>query len=175
MTTTLPVLPDFDPQTHLTQLQEGCSTLGITLSASQLAQFEAYFRGLVEWNERFNLTAITDYIEVQIKHFLDSVIRHLTQRTPRNQKGRNRLGLAALPRLNPRIDGLRRRRRRGREILVRECIGRSHDGRTTNGDTNDFRDVVGHTVRSVQDACVDLVANDVVEKSSKGFGKLALV
>ena len=74
MTTFLPVLPDFDPQTHLVQLQEGCRTLGLPLSAHQLAQFEVYFRALVEWNERFNLTAITDYVEVQIKHFLDSLV-----------------------------------------------------------------------------------------------------
>jgi 16S rRNA (guanine527-N7)-methyltransferase len=48
--------------------------LGIPLDAQQLAQFEVYYRGLVEWNEKFNLTAITDYVEVQVKHFLDSLV-----------------------------------------------------------------------------------------------------
>jgi 16S rRNA (guanine527-N7)-methyltransferase len=70
----LPALPDFDPQTHLVQLQEGCRALGIALDAHQLAQFELYYRELVAWNERFNLTAITDYVEVQIKHFLDCLV-----------------------------------------------------------------------------------------------------
>jgi 16S rRNA (guanine527-N7)-methyltransferase len=67
-------LPDFDPQTHLTQLQEGCRTLGIALDSRQLAQFELYYRELVEWNEKFNLTAIIDYREVQIRHFLDCLV-----------------------------------------------------------------------------------------------------
>jgi 16S rRNA (guanine527-N7)-methyltransferase len=44
------------------------------LDAQQLVQFELYFRELVEWNEKFNLTAITEYVEVQIKHFLDSLV-----------------------------------------------------------------------------------------------------
>jgi 16S rRNA (guanine527-N7)-methyltransferase len=70
----LRALSDFDPQTHLAQLQTGCRALGISLDAQQLAQFELYYRELVEWNEKFNLTAITDYIEVQIKHFLDSLV-----------------------------------------------------------------------------------------------------
>src|SRR5262245_59660707 len=65
------LLPDFDPQTHLVQLQQGCQSLGITLDRHQLAQFELYYRELVEWNEKFNLTAIIDYREVQTKHFLD--------------------------------------------------------------------------------------------------------
>jgi 16S rRNA (guanine527-N7)-methyltransferase len=70
----LTALPDFDPQTHLVQLQEGCGALGIVLDAHQLAQFELYYRELVAWNERFNLTAITEYVEVQIKHFLDCLV-----------------------------------------------------------------------------------------------------
>lgn len=68
------VLPDFDPQTHLAHLQEGCRALGIALNAHQLAQFELYYRELVEWNDKINLTAITEYGEVQIKHFLDSLV-----------------------------------------------------------------------------------------------------
>lgn len=68
------ILPDFDPQIHLAQLQAGCRTLGIPLSVQQLAQFELYYRELVAWNEKFNLTAITEYMEVQIKHFLDCLV-----------------------------------------------------------------------------------------------------
>lgn len=68
------LLPEFDPQRHLLQLQEGCKALGIPLDAQQLAQFELFYRELVAWNERMNLTAITDYVEVQVKHFLDSLV-----------------------------------------------------------------------------------------------------
>ncbi len=36
--------------------------------------FEIYYQNLISWNEKFNLTAITDKKEVVIKHFLDSAI-----------------------------------------------------------------------------------------------------
>jgi 16S rRNA (guanine527-N7)-methyltransferase len=51
----------------------GLSSLGITLSFVQLEQFETYYRELVDYNSRVNLTAITEYKDVQVKHFLDSV------------------------------------------------------------------------------------------------------
>lgn len=46
---------------------------GITLSAEQLQQFETYYELLVEWNEKMNLTSITDKKEVYLKHFYDSI------------------------------------------------------------------------------------------------------
>src|SRR3954466_13751225 len=46
---------------------------GITLSSTQLDQFETYFTTLVEWNEKMNLTAITEKEDVYLKHFFDSV------------------------------------------------------------------------------------------------------
>ena len=36
-------------------------------------QFERYFELLVEWNEKINLTAITEKNEVYLKHFYDSI------------------------------------------------------------------------------------------------------
>lgn len=45
---------------------------GITLSEEQSAQFETYYRELVSWNEKMNLTAITERKQVDIKHFYDS-------------------------------------------------------------------------------------------------------
>lgn len=45
---------------------------GIEISDYQLNQFEQYYDLLVEWNEFMNLTAITDFDEVILKHFLDS-------------------------------------------------------------------------------------------------------
>jgi 16S rRNA (guanine527-N7)-methyltransferase len=46
---------------------------GIQLTPLQLEQFELYFQTLVEWNEKMNLTAITEKREVYLKHFYDSI------------------------------------------------------------------------------------------------------
>lgn len=61
----------FDAQRHQQLLQAGCEALGMPLDTTQLAQFERYYRELIAWNRRFNLTAITGYEDVQVKHFLD--------------------------------------------------------------------------------------------------------
>lgn len=45
----------------------------LPLSDHQKKQFERYFELLVEWNEKINLTAITDREEVYLKHFYDSI------------------------------------------------------------------------------------------------------
>lgn len=45
----------------------------IQLTAIQLEQLEKYFKLLVEWNEKINLTAITDEQGVAVKHFADSL------------------------------------------------------------------------------------------------------
>jgi 16S rRNA (guanine527-N7)-methyltransferase len=55
------------------RLIEGAGKLGIKLSSRQVKQFELYYWELIEWNKRINLTAITDYSSVQVKHFLDSL------------------------------------------------------------------------------------------------------
>ncbi|TAH50096.1 MAG: 16S rRNA (guanine(527)-N(7))-methyltransferase RsmG [Chloroflexota bacterium] len=46
---------------------------GVTLTPLQQELFEKYYRLLVEWNEKINLTTITEYTSVQLKHFLDSL------------------------------------------------------------------------------------------------------
>jgi 16S rRNA (guanine527-N7)-methyltransferase len=46
---------------------------GIKLSPQQINQYELYFHLLVEWNEKMNLTAITEKEDVYLKHFYDSV------------------------------------------------------------------------------------------------------
>ena len=51
----------------------GLKHLCLSLSDQQLAQFLRYQQELLDWNTRFNLTAITDPEDVQIKHFLDSL------------------------------------------------------------------------------------------------------
>jgi 16S rRNA (guanine527-N7)-methyltransferase len=55
------------------ELIEGAGNLGIEFNARQVKQFELYYQELIEWNKKINLTAITDYSSVQVKHFLDSL------------------------------------------------------------------------------------------------------
>ena len=45
----------------------------LILLTSKKAQFERYFELLVEWNQKINLTAITEKEEVYLKHFYDSI------------------------------------------------------------------------------------------------------
>ena len=49
------------------------SQIGIQLSAQQSTAFGLYEKELLEWNEKFNLTAIRDEDGIRIKHFLDSL------------------------------------------------------------------------------------------------------
>lgn len=58
---------------NINEFQAGLEEKGISLSFEQLAQFEKYHELLVEWNEKMNLTAITDKEEVYLKHFYDSI------------------------------------------------------------------------------------------------------
>ena len=57
------------PETFYTLLAEQ----NINLTDQQKAQFERYFELLVEWNQKINLTAITEKEEVYLKHFYDSI------------------------------------------------------------------------------------------------------
>lgn len=59
-------------------IKKGGEQLGIPLMESQIAQLERYSILLQEWNEKINLTAITDPDEIAIKHFLDSLTPILT-------------------------------------------------------------------------------------------------
>lgn len=47
--------------------------LGIVLSEVQKQQFDQFYELLVEWNKVMNLTGITEYEEVNEKHFVDSL------------------------------------------------------------------------------------------------------
>ena len=55
------------------KLLSGTRKLGIELTPGQLKQFELYYQELTDWNRRMNLTSITGYEDVQIKHFLDAL------------------------------------------------------------------------------------------------------
>ncbi|MDW4401315.1 16S rRNA (guanine(527)-N(7))-methyltransferase RsmG [Staphylococcus saprophyticus] len=54
-------------------LTQQLSTHGIELSDKQQQQFHTYYQMLVEWNEKMNLTSITEEHEVYLKHFYDSI------------------------------------------------------------------------------------------------------
>ena len=55
------------------ELAKAAAEYGISLSDTQMAQYNRYFELLVEWNEKINLTAITEPKEVAIKHMIDSI------------------------------------------------------------------------------------------------------
>lgn len=54
-------------------LQNYIKDYKITLTENQYEQFQKYFELLAEWNEKMNLTAITDESGVALKHFADSL------------------------------------------------------------------------------------------------------
>lgn len=53
-------------------IKEYLEKYNILLSDNQVSKFEKYYQILVETNKKFNLTAITDYDMVMLKHFIDS-------------------------------------------------------------------------------------------------------
>ena len=70
-------MPDIEQQSELPAdldtLRIGARQIGLDLSPEQLAHFARYRELLLEWNQRVNLTAITDPQEVLTRHFLDSL------------------------------------------------------------------------------------------------------
>lgn len=46
---------------------------GLQLTIEQIAAMDTYYRLLLEWNEKMNLTAITEPYEVAVKHMIDSL------------------------------------------------------------------------------------------------------
>ena len=53
-------------------LQTGFDKMGIPWDDEKINRLEKYAKLLVEWNEKMNLTAITDTEGIAVKHFLDS-------------------------------------------------------------------------------------------------------
>ncbi|HHW56267.1 MAG TPA: 16S rRNA (guanine(527)-N(7))-methyltransferase RsmG [Clostridia bacterium] len=54
-------------------LVKGAEELGIFLEMFHVEHFQKYYSLLLEWNQKMNLTAITEEKEIVIKHFLDSL------------------------------------------------------------------------------------------------------
>ena len=57
----------------LTILKQGCQSMGISLNDKQEQQFIDFYEYLIEKNKVMNLTGITEFQEVLVKHFLDSL------------------------------------------------------------------------------------------------------
>src|SRR5690625_4594984 len=58
-----------NPVQFISKLQEK----GIQLSEKQQKEFTKYYQTLVEWNEKMNLTGLTEEQDVYLKHFYDSI------------------------------------------------------------------------------------------------------
>ncbi|MGN0658129.1 MAG: 16S rRNA (guanine(527)-N(7))-methyltransferase RsmG [Emergencia sp.] len=56
------------------QLRKAFEQMGIPLSEEMESQFKIYMEGILQWNEKINLTAITDPDEFIDKHLIDSVL-----------------------------------------------------------------------------------------------------
>ena len=54
-------------------LKDTAEKMGVVLTEDMLEKFMVYKDMLLEWNEKINLTAITDEKEIMIKHFADCV------------------------------------------------------------------------------------------------------
>ena len=55
------------------EMLEKSKILGVRFSVEQIEQFYRYMNLLIEWNEKMNLTAITEPKEIILKHFIDSI------------------------------------------------------------------------------------------------------
>lgn len=58
---------------YLQHIQKSCEHSNINLTDEILDKLHKYYQLLVEWNEKINLTAITQIDEVYLKHFADSI------------------------------------------------------------------------------------------------------
>ena len=55
------------------EMSKKSKILGVRFSVEQIEQFYKYMNLLIEWNEKMNLTAITEPKEIILKHFIDSI------------------------------------------------------------------------------------------------------
>lgn len=58
---------------NIYNFQKDLNSLSVTLNEKQIQQFLIYYEMLIDWNQRVNLTAITEYEDVLKKHFIDSI------------------------------------------------------------------------------------------------------
>ena len=55
-------------------LEKSLEKLNIEFNNEQIQKFNAYYELLIEWNNKINLTTITEYDDVVSKHFIDSIL-----------------------------------------------------------------------------------------------------
>ncbi len=55
-------------------LMQYADSYGLEVNQAAAERFQTYMELLVEWNEKINLTAITEPREIAVKHFLDSIL-----------------------------------------------------------------------------------------------------
>ena len=67
-------------------IEEKAETLGISVSPDLIEKLEVYAKELKEWNEKINLTAITDDEGITVKHFIDSLMLLKYIDIPENSK-----------------------------------------------------------------------------------------
>ncbi|MCC6259935.1 MAG: 16S rRNA (guanine(527)-N(7))-methyltransferase RsmG [Anaerolineales bacterium] len=53
-------------------IQNAKNLFNVQLTGGQIAALQVYEKELIEWNQKFNLTAIRDSESIRVKHFLDS-------------------------------------------------------------------------------------------------------
>lgn len=58
----------------MNQLRNALGSMGLSLEPGMEAQLLSYMRGVLQWNEKINLTAITEEAAFIQKHFVDSVL-----------------------------------------------------------------------------------------------------
>ena len=62
-----------DKKIFFEKMQENSKVLGFNFFVEQLEKFYKYMNLLIEWNEKMNLTAITEPNDIILKHFIDSI------------------------------------------------------------------------------------------------------
>ncbi len=55
-------------------VQMGSNSLGVSIDQTQVDQIRIHALELIRWNRKVNLTAITDPVEVAVKHYIDSAV-----------------------------------------------------------------------------------------------------
>ncbi|MDE6221560.1 MAG: 16S rRNA (guanine(527)-N(7))-methyltransferase RsmG [Lachnospiraceae bacterium] len=60
-------------QYNLALFYDSIDKLDLKIDDNQISQFMDYYELLIEWNSFMNLTAITEFEEVCMKHFIDSI------------------------------------------------------------------------------------------------------
>ena len=71
---------------NIEQIVPVCESFGLTLDDTAINRLNTYGNLLVEWNERMNLTAITEPHEVLYKHFLDCLLFFKNVKVPHGAK-----------------------------------------------------------------------------------------